>query len=134
MINLNNEMAQIVPVLEKITKNSNETYENAWDMICDWEGRKDYRAFVKDKARSLDAASFFEKIEALEQMADFRFSASDCYGNSAEERIESFTEYFYAILLNSVLEKSKIFDEGKASEKSALAECKKSIDKKIKNR
>ena len=76
MINLNNEMKQITPVLEKITKNSNETYENAWDMICDWEGRKDYRAFVKDKARSLDAASLFERIEALEQMADFRFFTS----------------------------------------------------------
>lgn len=134
MINLNNEMAQIAPVLEKITKNSNETYENAWDMICDWEGRKDYRAFVKDKARSLDAASLFERIEAFEQMADFRFSTSDFYGNSVEERIESFTEYFYATVLNSVLEKSKIFDRGKASEKSALAECKKLIDKKIKNR
>lgn len=47
MINLNNEMAQIAPVLEKITKNSNETYENAWDMICDWEGRKEKSALAE---------------------------------------------------------------------------------------
>ena len=37
MINLCNEMAQIMPVLEKIAKNSNETYENAQDMICNEE-------------------------------------------------------------------------------------------------